>query len=92
MNVDTGELRRFAVVAGGAGKSAAEAAAKMAGFTRVPKEHEAEADKFLAGKDSFFVDMTQQTPLTDWARRERGKRKKSQWSKVRKARRKEGRL
>jgi|GEM_PF-7013103 hypothetical protein len=70
MNTDTGVLRRIVSFGGGnLGANIAKAAA--AGFTPVPKKHEAEAEKHLDGKDSALVDLKANSPLANWAREER---------------------
>lgn len=64
MNCDTGELIRLMK-----GQEPPE------GFAPVPDKLSEEANKELAGRDSVMVDMTKDTPLTGWAKKQQKKRK-----------------
>jgi hypothetical protein len=44
------------------------------GFTQVPDDLTEEAEKVLQGQDHAFADLTQDTPLTRWARQDRKSR------------------
>ena len=75
MNTDTGELRRMASFL------SAEQAAEL-GFTPVPKEHEAEARAIIVDSEArkakaAYADMTTDTPLVKWARKDSNKRNKN---------------
>ena len=43
----------------------------LAGFKPVPDDLTDEAEKVLQGRDRAFADLTQDTPLTRWARQDR---------------------
>ncbi len=88
MNTDTGELRRLAAFRGIGMSEKIQSAAK-AGFTPVPEEHEEEANEILGEKDAAFADMTADTPLVDWAKRQH--RKKTKRTKMVKASRRRNR-
>ncbi len=66
MNVDTGELRRFQ-----------EGEEIPNDFTLIKQVKELrQAQKELAGKKTAWVDLTANTPLANFARKERNKRKR----------------
>jgi predicted nucleic acid-binding Zn ribbon protein len=70
MNVDTGELIRLR-------NGLTPEEAEMLGFTLVPKEHEAEANRIIkeaeADKQKAMADMTSDTPLVNWAKTQQKK-------------------
>ena len=81
MNVNTGELMMLMQ-----GQEPPE------GFTRVPDDFAEEAKKFLEESESknkpAIVDMTQDTPLVNWAKHQRDSKKKTRTKMARASRRK----
>ena len=70
MNVDTGEIMRLKTILGENGQPEVVDAIPD-GFKPVPDDLTEEAEKVLQGRDRAFADMTQKTPLTDWAKSQR---------------------
>lgn len=81
MNVNTGELMML---------SAENMKLLYNKFTSVPDELQDEAKKELAGKEKTVVDLKADTPLANWAKRERNK-VKSNRAKMAKASRRRNR-
>lgn len=81
MNTDTGEILRMKNVLKDAltsgeleifnGYDGPEPVGIPAGFKPVPDDLTEEAEKVLQGRDRAFANLTQDTPLTRWARQDR---------------------
>ena len=67
MDCNTGDLRRLT-------EGFSVEKARRLGLIPVPDEHQAEADAELGNQDRVMVDMTQDTPLVNWAKSHKCKR------------------
>jgi len=79
MNTDTGEILRMKSLLTDLdvikemieGSGDPEPVGILAGFKQVPYDLTEEAEKVLQGRDRAFADLTQDTPLTRWAKQDR---------------------